>query len=87
MADLMIKGGSVLTMEGAILNEGVVIVNNGLITFVGKETDKKADKIINAKGCAVMPGLINAHTHLSMTLFRGYADGLPYGEWIKKFSR
>jgi 5-methylthioadenosine/S-adenosylhomocysteine deaminase len=87
MADLMIKGGTVLTMEGAILNEGVVLVDNGLITFVGKDKNKKADKIIDATGCAVMPGLINAHTHLSMTLFRGYADGLRYGDWIKKIQQ
>jgi 5-methylthioadenosine/S-adenosylhomocysteine deaminase len=87
MADLMIKGGTVLTMEGAILNEGVVVVDNGLITFVGKDKNEKADKIIDATGCAVMPGLINAHTHLSMTLFRGYADGLPYGEWMKKIQQ
>ncbi|VVB88958.1 5'-deoxyadenosine deaminase [uncultured archaeon] len=87
MADLMIKGGTVLTMEGAILNEGVVVVDNGLITFVGRDKDEKADKIIDATGCAVMPGLINAHTHLPMTLFRGYADGLPYGEWMKKIQQ
>lgn len=87
MADLMIKGGTVLTKEGAILNEGVVVVDKGLITFVGKDTEEKADKIIDAKGCAVMPGLINAHTHLSMTLFRGYADGLLYGDWIKKIQQ
>jgi 5-methylthioadenosine/S-adenosylhomocysteine deaminase len=83
----MIKGGTVLTMEGAILNEGVVVVDNGLITFVGKDTEEKADKMIDATGCAVMPGLINAHTHLSMTLFRGYADGLLYGDWIKKIQQ
>ncbi len=87
MADLMIKGGTVLTMEGTILNEGVVVVDNGLITFVGKDKNEKADKIIDATGCAVMPGLINAHTHLSMTLFRGYADGLRYGDWIKKIQQ
>lgn len=84
MADLIIRGGRVLTMDGAIIDNGVVVVDNGLITFVGKTTDEKADKVINAKGCAVMPGLINAHTHLSMTLFRGFADNLPYDEWTKK---
>ena len=87
MADLIIKGGTILTMEGVILNKGVVLVDNGLITFVGKDKNEKADKMIDAIGCAVMPGLINAHTHLSMTLFRGYADGLPYREWIKKIQQ
>ncbi|MDD5474298.1 MAG: amidohydrolase family protein, partial [Candidatus Methanoperedens sp.] len=84
MADLIIKGGSVFTMNGAIIDGGVIAVDKGLITFVGRDTKEKADKVIDAKGCAVMPGLINAHTHLSMTLFRGFADDLPYDEWTKK---
>jgi 5-methylthioadenosine/S-adenosylhomocysteine deaminase len=84
MADLIIKGGSVLTMDGAVIDNGVVVVTNGLISFVGRNTDEKADKVIDAKDCAVMPGLINAHTHLPMTLFHGFADNLPYDEWTKK---
>jgi 5-methylthioadenosine/S-adenosylhomocysteine deaminase len=84
MADLIIKGGRILTMNGAVIDGGVVAVDDGLITFVGKDTEEKADKVIDAKGCAVMPGLINAHTHLSMTLFRGFADDLVYEDWIKK---
>ncbi len=84
MTDLIIRGGRVLTMDGAVIDNGVVVVDNGLISFVGNNTDEKADKVIDAKGCAVMPGLINAHTHLSMTLFRGFADNLSYDEWTKK---
>ncbi len=84
MADLIIRGGRILTMNGTSIDEGVIVVDSGLITFIGKNTDERADKVIDAKGCAVMPGLINAHTHLPMTLFRGFADDLSYGEWIKK---
>ncbi len=84
MADLIIKGGRVFTPDSVIINDGVVVVDNGLITFVGKDTGEKADKSIDARGCAVMPGLINAHTHLPMTLFRGWADDLTYKEWVKK---
>lgn len=87
MADLIIRGGRVLTMDGAIIDNGVVVVDNGLITFVGKTTNEKSDKVIDAKGCVVMPGLINTHTHLSMTLFRGFADNLPYDEWTKKIQQ
>jgi len=87
MANLVIKGGTVLTMCGEIIKNGMVAVDNGFITFVGNDTKVKADKIIDAKGCAVMPGLVNAHTHLPMTLFRGYADGLPYREWTKKIRK
>src|SRR5574341_1721852 len=84
MADLIIKGGRILTMNGAIIDDGVVVVDDGMITFVGKDTRENADKIIDAKGCAVMPGLINSHTHLSMTLFRGFADDLAYEDWTRK---
>ncbi|MCZ7358333.1 MAG: amidohydrolase family protein [Candidatus Methanoperedens sp.] len=87
MADLIIKGGRVLIADGAILDNGVVVIENGLITFVGKETKERADKVIDAKGCAIMPGLINSHTHLSMALFRGFADDLAYNEWTKKIQR
>ncbi len=74
-------------MCGEIIKNGVVVVDNGLITFAGKDTKVNADKIIDAKGCAVMPGLVNAHTHLPMTLLRGYADGLPYMEWTEKIRK
>lgn len=83
MADLIIKGGQVLTDRGFI-DSGVVAVENGLITYAGKDAREKAEKIIDAKGCMVMPGLINAHTHLPMTIFRGFADGLHYNDWMEK---
>ncbi len=84
MADLIIKGSIVLTMDGAVIDNGTVVVDKGLIKYAGKVTKEKADKVIDAPGCVVMPGLINAHTHVPMTLFRGYADGLSYAEWMKK---
>jgi len=84
MADLVIKGGTVMTMCGETIENGAIVVDNGLITYVGRDTKEKGDNTIDAKGCAIMPGLINSHTHLPMTLLRGYADGLPYREWIEK---
>ncbi len=86
MADLIIKGGRLLTANGFI-EGGVVAVENCSITFVGKNTKEKAEKVIDAKGCAVMSGLVNAHTHLAMTLFRGFADGLVYKDWIDRIQR
>lgn len=84
MADLVVKGGTVITMDGPIIENGLVAAENGVITFVGKDTKETGKKIIDARGCAVMPGLINAHTHLPMTLLRGYASDVPYREWIEK---
>ena len=42
------------------------------------------DERIDAGGMALVPGLVNAHTHAAMTLFRGYADDLPLMEWLTK---
>jgi 5-methylthioadenosine/S-adenosylhomocysteine deaminase len=84
MADLIIKGGTVLTMDTAVIDNGTVVVDKGLIKYVGKDRKEKSDKVIDARGCVVLPGLVNTHTHVPMTLFRGYADGLSYGEWMKK---
>lgn len=39
---------------------------------------------IDARGCLVMPGLINGHTHVGMTLLRGIADDLPLHDWLRK---
>lgn len=85
MADIIIKGGEVITTQGMI-KEGVVVVEDGLISFVGKHT-KERGEVIDAKGCAVLPGLINAHTHISMTLFRGFAENLGYNQWIEKIQQ
>ncbi len=87
MADLIIKGSIVLTMDDAVIGNASVVVDKGLIKYVGKDTNEKADKVIDARGCVVMPGLINAHTHVPMTLFRGVADGLSYAEWMKTIQK
>ena len=87
MADLIIKGGHVITIDGAVIDNGTVVVDNGIITYVGKDTKEKADRVIDAKDCVVLPGLVNAHTHVSMTLFRGFADNLQHREWTAKIQQ
>ena len=45
----------------------------------------EAAKVIDARGALIMPGLINAHTHMSMSLFRGLADDLSLDDWLNKY--
>ena len=85
MADIIIKNGYILTMDtdtGDIEN-GVVVIENGRITEVGTSTDATAEKVIDAQGSVVMPGLVNTHCHAGMTLFRGYADDLQLNDWLE----
>jgi len=62
---------------------GDLLIRDGLITSVG-ETGQTADVVIDAGGCAVLPGFVQTHIHLCQTLFRGAADDLPLLDWLKK---
>jgi 5-methylthioadenosine/S-adenosylhomocysteine deaminase len=84
MTDIIIKNGYVVTMAGPPIEGGCVQIEHNKIVYVGKE-EKKADRVIDAKGCVVMPGLVNAHTHAAMSLFRGYADDLPLKQWLENY--
>lgn len=81
-ADLMITDGTVLTMnpENTVFEHGTVVVSDGKIVAVGgSELTAKyqAKKVLDVKGDIVMPGLINTHTHGSMTVFRSLGDDVP----------
>ena len=86
-ADLLIINGTVITMdrEDSVIGNGAVAVEGENIIAVGKAgelSDCKASKRIDARSGIIMPGLINAHTHASMTIFRGLADDLPLMTWL-----
>ena len=65
------------------MNRASILVEDGVIGQVGK-INGPADKEIDGSGKIALPGLINAHTHLSMTLFRGYADDMQLQDWLQK---
>lgn len=60
-----------------------VAVEDGVITAVGDRPEGfRPDKIINGSGKMLIPGLINAHTHSYMTIFRNCADDLKFNDWL-----
>ena len=61
-----------------------ISIENGTIRSVGESTLTSADLVLDGQGKIALPGLINAHTHLSMTLFRGFADDMQLQEWLEK---
>src|SRR5947208_14618551 len=89
--DIIIRGGTVVTMDGShrVIEQGAIAVKNGRIVEVGKTADidrnYAAREVVNATGKVVVPGLINGHTHVPMTLFRGLADDLDLQEWLTKY--
>jgi 5-methylthioadenosine/S-adenosylhomocysteine deaminase len=74
-----------LAVVGATLDGEVVGLRcaDGEVAALGPDTSAEAgDEVIDGAGLALVPGLVNAHTHAAMTLFRGYADDLPLMEWL-----
>lgn len=88
-ADIIITGGTVVTMAGPNIPDGSVVIRNGEIIDVGPsaqiDAKYKAAKRIDARGKAVLPGFVNAHTHVPMTLFRGIADDRDLMDWLTNF--
>ena len=73
--DIVVTGGTVLTMAGPNIDDGAVAIDHHRIVAVGKATDiakrYSGRETIDARGKAVLPGFVNTHTHVPMTLFRG----------------
>jgi 5-methylthioadenosine/S-adenosylhomocysteine deaminase len=83
MTTLEITGGQVLRPDMTV-ERGDVLADQetGEILAVGDVP--RGDETLDATGGFVMPGLVNAHTHLTMTLLRGYADDKPLSEWLRE---
>lgn len=89
--DYLILGGTIVTMDDArtIIRDGGIAVKDGKIVSVGTRTEVSRNfrprVTVNAVGKVVIPGLINTHTHIPMTLFRGIADDMDLQEWLTRF--
>lgn len=87
--DIIIKNGTILTMDSkcSVLKKSLVCIEGDTIShiFSDDENTFEADKIIDAKGGLILPGLVNSHTHAAMSLFRGLADDLPLMEWLNNY--
>jgi 5-methylthioadenosine/S-adenosylhomocysteine deaminase len=81
---ILIKGGVLVTMDAAdSIVTGDLLVRDGRIVSVGASA-ATADLVIDARGCAVLPGFVQTHVHLCQTLFRGAADDLALIDWLKQ---
>lgn len=81
---LLIKNGTLVTMNSKReVIKADILVENNYITAIAPEINIIADQIIDARNKLVIPGLIQAHTHLCQTLFRGLADDMELLNWLK----
>ena len=85
--DTLFSNATIVTMNESmhIYSGGYVGVTDGKISYIGKESPKEEEtpkQIIDATGMVLMPGLINCHTHLPMSILRGYADDYDLQTWL-----
>ena len=72
--------------ERRILKDAYVAVEGTKIASVGTQRPQGAfDRVIDGAGKVLMPGFVNAHTHLPMTLMRGYGGGQDLQHWLNDF--
>jgi 5-methylthioadenosine/S-adenosylhomocysteine deaminase len=89
--DLIVSGGTVVTMDAkrTIYEDGSIAVKGDSIVAVGPraeiENRYKGLQSINSKGKLVLPGFVNGHTHVPMTLFRGLHDDVTLNDWLYKY--
>jgi cytosine/adenosine deaminase-related metal-dependent hydrolase len=72
----------IVPITGAPVASGCVAVDEGRIAFVGSAREAPAGIDDDLGDAILLPGLVNAHTHLELTAFRGLLDDLPFREWI-----
>jgi len=90
-ADLVVRHATVVTVDGQrrVIADGAVAIQGGRIAAVGPAAEiasrYEGRETLDAGGGIVLPGLINAHTHAPMVLFRGIADDLKLMDWLQKY--
>lgn len=86
--DTILAHGTVIAMDDAytLITDGALAIKGDAIAARGPTAeilrDYTAETVVECHDCAIMPGLVNAHTHVPMTLLRGLADDLRLDVWL-----
>ncbi|KUO72753.1 MAG: hypothetical protein APF77_01960 [Clostridia bacterium BRH_c25] len=87
--DIFLKNAQIVTLNenDDIIQQGSIGIRDNKIDYIGsgeQSLEAGYSKVIDCKGRTVMPGFVNAHNHLAMTLFRNYADDMKLMDWLFK---
>jgi len=85
-ADILFKNAAIIIDGGNFIKNGCLAVAGGKIAGVGEKLPEiEAERVVDASDKLLMPGLINAHMHVPMTLLRGYADDYDLQTWLNDY--
>ena len=77
----VVSGDWVVPVEGDPIRDGAVAIgDDGRIVAIGTAADLGRGE--RHEGCAIVPGFVNAHSHIEYASYAGFGDGLPFGPWI-----
>lgn len=84
MESIVIKNGKVLLFKNndVVIEKKEILVQDGKIVKIEDEINEPNSYILDAKSCIVMPGLINTHSHIPMSIFRETTEGCSLYEWL-----
>lgn len=89
MFDLVISGADVLQLDGAaarvLPGHSIAVSGDRIVAIAPEISSGLARETIDARGMLAMPGMVNAHCHTAMGLFRGVAEDLPIEEWFNSY--
>ena len=86
----IITNAKIVTMnsQNEIIKDGQIEIDDNIITYVGASREiVDGGEIIDACGNIIMPGFVNTHCHLAMTLFRGYGENSNFKNWWIDYMR
>ncbi|HEV3192361.1 MAG TPA: 5'-deoxyadenosine deaminase [Polyangiaceae bacterium] len=82
--DTVVRGGTVVTCDiNDCVVRGDVVIRGRNIVSIGTGAARTPARVLDASGCAVVPGFVQAHVHLCQVVMRGMADDLPLLEWLR----
>lgn len=83
---ILIKNTILIDMvsEESNIRKTDILIEDNIIKKISQNIEEKCDKIINAEEMVCMPGLVNTHTHLGMSIFKGYKDDNELMDWLNK---
>ncbi|MCQ8902629.1 MAG: amidohydrolase [Methanothrix sp.] len=79
----MLIRSAFLIQNGSLLKDIDILIEGNRISEVGRDLRPNDDEVIDARNMLAVPGLVNSHTHLAMTLLRGYADDMELIPWLR----